>query len=94
MSNIGIMIYIVTAELNEAEIFNPNTFAKQKVEKNINQYEKYIPFKEKIKLPTMTNDAAWIADKPNNTSNTKGNSHRFPSPIPIWLTRFRKKLFV
>lgn len=51
----GIRIYMVTAELNEAEIFKPSIFANAAVEKSANQYIKYISLIPKIVFAIITN---------------------------------------
>ena len=57
---------MVTAELNDADMFNPSTFAKHDAEKNTSQYEKYMPFIERMIFPISTNEAAWMAERLNS----------------------------
>jgi hypothetical protein len=60
---------MVTAELKEAEMFNPKTLAKHDAENKMSQYEKYIPLIPSMALPISTNVAVCIADKPNSNIN-------------------------
>ncbi|GAJ20107.1 unnamed protein product, partial [marine sediment metagenome] len=58
----GIIIYMVTAELNEVEMFRPSILAKAEVVNRANQYARYISFIPRILLPIITNKKDWIAE--------------------------------
>jgi hypothetical protein len=59
----GITIYMVTAELKVAEMFNPNKLANTAVENRTSQYSRYIPLISRMLLAMSTNVMDWIADR-------------------------------